>query len=218
RSMSRAELPDEARVIARQATTLALPEKWDEDLGHFLGWTVGDGCVSQDKLTLVFGSEADRADVPPRAAATLREWTGHDAKPSLQANGTVQLRSGKRSVIEFVKALGVRAVPSSEKVVPSAIFEAPEDAVLGFLQGLFDADGCVVDDEVKGTRYVGLGSRSENLLLGVQEILASFGIGARIYRGRPKAATFSYLRKDGTVASYGSDGPSFDLRITGRSL
>src|SRR5260370_3826591 len=33
-----------------------------------------------------------------------------------------------------------------------------------------------------------------------------------------KKASFSYTRKDGSTASYDSDGPGFDLRITGRSL
>jgi len=218
RSMSNAEVPEQARSIARRAAKLSLPEKWDEELGHFLGWLVGDGCVTDDKLSLVFGSEADRHHVMPRLATTMQRWTGLDAKPSLQANGTVQLRSGKGDVIDYVQALGVQDVPSSKKTVPGGIFEAPEESVIGFLQGLFDADGCVVDDEVKGARYVGLGSRSEELLLGVQELLATFGMAARIYNIGTKVDSFSYTRKDGTVATYGSDGPSYDLRITGRSL
>jgi ribonucleoside-diphosphate reductase alpha chain len=218
RSMARSELPHSAARIARRATKLALPEKWNEPLGHFLGWLVGDGCVADDKLSLVYGSGADQADVMPRHAELLREWTGFDAKPSVQANGTLQLRSGKHNVVEFVRALGVLSSRSSRKVVPESIFEAPEDAVVGFLQGLFDADGCAIDDEVKGTRYVGLSSRSDELLRGVQELLAAFGIASRIYKTGTKSESFAYTRKDGSIANYGSDGPSFDLRITGRSL
>ena len=56
------------------------------------------------------------------------------------------------------------------------MFEAPEEALVSYLSGLFDADGCVVNDVAKGTRYVGLGSRSEELLLGVQELLADLMI------------------------------------------
>ena len=89
---------------------------------------------------------------------------------------------------------------SSAKVVPASVFEAPDYAVQAFLRGLFDADGCVVDDEEKGTRYVGLGSRSENLLRGVQELLASMGIASRIYNAGTKSESFTYVRKDGSTA------------------
>ena len=54
--------------------------------------------------------------------------------------------------------------------------------MVAFLRGLFDADGCVVNQHANGTRYVGLGSRSEELLIGVQELLASLGIASRIYQ------------------------------------
>ena len=91
--------------------------------------------------------------------------------------------------------------------------------MVAFLRGLFDADGCVVHQASNETRYVGLGSRSEELLIGVQELLASLGIASHIYKtSAKKAASFHYTRKDGTEASYGSDGPSYDLRITAGAI
>jgi ribonucleoside-diphosphate reductase alpha chain len=76
-----------------------------------------------------------------------------------------------------------------------------------------------VHQKANETRYVGLGSRSEELLIGVQELLASLGIASRIYKtSAKKAASFHYTRKDGTEASYGSDGPFYDLRITAASI
>jgi ribonucleoside-diphosphate reductase alpha chain len=161
RTMARVELPEPALRVGRLARGLALPEKWDEELGHFLGWLLGDGGVTDKVATTVYDNVADQTQVLPQHAALLRRWTGFDAKPSNQPNGTVQLRSGRSSVVRFMRALGVSNGRSSTMVVPESIFEAPEEAVLAFLQGLFDADGCVVDDEVKGTRYVGLASRSE---------------------------------------------------------
>ena len=218
RPLASVRLPSAAVQVAHGAVRLALPEKWDPELAHLLGWLVGDGCLTADTATWVYGSAADQAEIMPQHAALLRAWTGLDAKPSRQANGTVQLRSAKRVVGEFLQGLGVTMARSAHKVVPESVFQAPEDAVTAFLQGLFDADGCVVDDEVKGTRYVGLGSRSEELLLGVQELLAALGIASTIYRGGVKTASFAYTRADGSQATYGSDGPCFDLRIAGRSL
>ncbi|MDQ1604697.1 MAG: ribonucleoside-diphosphate reductase alpha chain, partial [Actinomycetota bacterium] len=168
--------------------------------------------------TTVYGNEQDQHDVLPRHAKALAEWTGFEAKPSVQANGTVQLRSSKRDVVAFLQLLGVTATRAADKRVPESLFEAPEEALVAFLQGLYDADGCVVNQVDKGTRYVGLGSRSEELLLGVQELLAAMGIAGRIYTTGTKVESFRYTRNDGSVALYGSDGPSYDLRISGRSL
>jgi ribonucleotide reductase alpha subunit len=205
-----------ARAV-RMRKPLDLPVKWDEDLGHYLGWLVGDGCVTDQNVVTVYGSEDDRSEALARHRELMTRITGFDAKPSVQANGTTQLRVTRDGFIAFARALGVSSAKAAAKRVPDAIFEAPENALIGFLQGLFDADGCAVSMQ-NGTRYVGLGSRSEELLLGVQELLGSLGIASRIYQTGTKADSFSYTRNDGTTVSYGSDGPSYDLRITGRSL
>src|SRR5450432_2727684 len=218
RPMASGQLPSAAVRVAQRATALNLPQKWDDDIAHFLGWLVGDGCLTSDTLTTVYGNADDMAAVLPQHQKFLAGWTGFDAKPSVQANGTVQLRSGKGTVVKFFEAMGITQGRAKDKVVPAGIFEAPYESLVSFLQGLFDADGCAVSMVEKGTRYVGLGSRSEELLLGVQELLASLGIGSRIYKQAVKKDTFSYTRKDGTDVTYSSDGPSYDLRISGRFI
>jgi ribonucleoside-diphosphate reductase alpha chain len=220
RSFASPRIPRHALAAARAVESrkpITLPEKWDEDFGHYLGWLVGDGCVTDQSVVTVYGSDDDRAEAMPLHRELITSITGFEVKPSVQANGTRQLRVTRRAFKAFVQALGVSSGRASAKHVPDAIFEAPEEAMVGFLQGLFDADGCAVSMK-NGTRYVGLGSRSEELLLGVQELLGSLGIASRIYQAGTKKNSFTYTRKDGSTASYGSDGPSFDLRITGRSL
>jgi ribonucleoside-diphosphate reductase alpha chain len=218
RTMAEQSLPLAARSVAVKAQGLNLPEKWDEELAHYLGWLTGDGCLTIGAAVTVYGGVEEHQSVMPRHQAMLARWTGFSAKPSLQGNGTMQLRSGNGQVREYLAALGITQERSPRKVVPAAVFEAPEEALASYLSGLFDADGCVVNDVAKGTRYVGLGSRSEELLLGVQELLASLGIASRIYKTGTKTDSFRYTRKDGSEAVYGSDGPSYDLRITGPSL
>ncbi len=218
RTMADQQLPLSTREVTLRASRLNLPEKWDEDLAHYLGWLTGDGCLTDAVAVTVYGNAEEHQAVMPRHQELLRGWTGFNAKPSVQANGTRQLRSGNGHVRAFLAALGVSQERSAGKVVPAAVFEAPEEALVSYLSGLFDADGCVVNDRAKGTRYVGLGSRSEELLLGVQELLASLGMASRIYNTGTKSESFHYTRKDGSQAVYGSDGPSFDLRISGRSL
>jgi ribonucleotide reductase alpha subunit len=220
RSAADLRIPEYAHYSARSVKSrkpIELPEKWDEDFGHYLGWLLGDGCVTDQNAVTVYGSEDDQLKAMPRHHELIARITGFDVKPSVQANGTRQLRVTRDAFVAFVRALGMSSSRAPDKRVPDAIFEAPEEALIGFLRGLFDADGCAVSMP-NGTRYVGLGSRSEELLLGVQELLGSLGIASRIYQTGTKKDSFSYTRKDGSTVSYGSDGPSFDLRITGRSL
>ncbi|WP_205324874.1 vitamin B12-dependent ribonucleotide reductase [Glycomyces sp. YM15] len=210
-----------AALAAAEATgsTLRLPHKWDEDpdLAHFMGWLVGDGCVTENRVVTVYGTEAEQQELLPRHQRLLERLTGKAGKPSVQANGTQQLRAGHAGLIEFFKALGFSIGRAAEKVLPEALFEADEETLVEFLQGLFDADGCVVEQD-NGTRYIGLGSKSEELLIGVQETLSSLGISARIYRTESKDAKFQYTKKDGTEVEYESEGPFFDLRISGPSM
>ena len=214
RPMASPALPVAAQEAARRATTSMLPTKWDTELAHYVGWLVGDGCMTATTATTIYGSAQDQDEIMLRHAKLLGEWLDFDPKPSVQTNGTRQLRASRRGVLDFLGGLGVTSAKASQKHLPDSLFEAPEDALIAFLQGLYDADGCVVNQVVKGTRDVGLGSRSEELLLGVQELLASLGIAGRIYQTGTKSDSFRYTRKDGSEALDGSDGPAFDLRIT----
>ena len=36
------------RRTCSRASRSHLPEKWDEDFAHYLGWLVGDGCIDAD--------------------------------------------------------------------------------------------------------------------------------------------------------------------------
>ena len=224
RPMADPYIPAEALLVAeyeRSRKPLELPRKWDTEFAHYLGWIVGDGCINSgdDAAVTVYGSAEDQGVVLPRHHTLLTKITGFESKPSRQPNGTLQLRATRHAFSEFLRALGVSGERSAQKVVPEAVFEAPEDSVVAFLRGLFDADGCVVNQNANGTRYVGLGSRSEELLIGVQELLASLGIASRIYMtSAKKTASFRYTRKDGTEVSYGSDGPSYDLRISAGAI
>jgi ribonucleoside-diphosphate reductase alpha chain len=223
RPMADPHIPAEALLAARYERSrqpLDLPVKWDAEFAHYLGWLVGDGCIdARDNVAAtVYGTAEEQATVMPRHHQLLTRITGFASKPSRQPDGTVQLRV-TRPFGEFLRGLGVSGERAPAKRVPEAIFEAPEEALIAFLQGLFDADGCVVSQQSNAAHYVGLGSRSEELLIGVQELLASLGIPSRIYRtAQTKAPSFHYTRKDGSEASYGPTGPCYDLRITAEGV
>jgi ribonucleoside-diphosphate reductase alpha chain len=215
-------IPKLARLSAlagrgdKKSLQYQLPEKWSPELAHYLGWLVGDGCISGDVVSTVYGSAEEQEHILPmhRELATWMN-AGGESKPSMQANGTVQLRQSRRVIARFFEALGVSRKKSAEKVVPNAIYEAPTDSVAAFLRGLFDADGCVYDGE--NSRYVGLGSSSRQLLVDTQRLLSTFGIFSRIYAGRPAGSAFSYTRKDGTTVEY-ETSQLYDLRIANGSI
>ncbi|HZA40356.1 MAG TPA: LAGLIDADG family homing endonuclease, partial [Actinomycetota bacterium] len=201
--------------------SLELPEKWDEELAHYVGWLIGDGCISANNAVVtIYGSKEDLEEVLPRHLELVTRLNGGvTPKVSVQENGTKQLRLSRGPIARFFEALGVKRGRAADKEVPWSIFEAPDDIVAAFLRGLFDADGCVSDRSM--TRYCGLGSKSFALVSGVQMLLAAQGIAARIYdvTGRTGQRGFSYTRKkDGRVVEYQSRGQSFDLRISGQDL
>ena len=70
--------------------------------------------------------------------------------------------------------------------VPDIVLRGTEDMQRGFLQGLFSADGTVLDTIYKGID-VRLASKSMSLLADVQRLLLNFGIASRIYCNRRPA-------------------------------
>ncbi|MDT5031786.1 MAG: ribonucleoside-diphosphate reductase alpha chain, partial [Actinoplanes sp.] len=97
-----------------------LPEKWDNELAHLLGWLVGDGSVrygtagvpgSGPNATWVYSAE-DCDQFLARHQAVLTELLGMSPKPSQQPNGTVQLRASRLAVVDFLAGLGVSISPA----------------------------------------------------------------------------------------------------------
>ena len=179
-------------VPSGQGRVTRLPEKWTAEFAHLLGWLVGDGSLrratpgvrgSVDNATWVY-SDVDRGTFLPRHQAQLAELVGFTPLPSEQRNNTVQLRVSRSGLVDFLAGLGVTAGRADEKRLPAAVREAPTEIQAAFLRGLYDADGCAAETS-NGTRYVGLGSVSVELLRDVQVLLSTFGIGSRIYATRP---------------------------------
>ncbi|MDQ6840063.1 MAG: ribonucleoside-diphosphate reductase [Actinomycetota bacterium] len=202
-----------------------LPEKWSPELGHYLGWLVGDGSVAATgTIIAIYGSPEERQTVLPRHSE-LVTWLngGQTPKPSMQPNGMVhqrlsRQRLSRQSLTAFLAALGLSPGRGPTKRVPASIFQAPSDIVGSFLQGLFDADGCVRGDDPEGG-YVGLGSSSRGLLVDVQRLLTTLGVTSSIdaTTKSAKADSFANTRMDATTVSYDSSA-MYDLRIWGSSV
>jgi ribonucleoside-diphosphate reductase alpha chain len=210
--------PDDYRTKGDHGGELRFPDVWSDEFAHYLGWLIGDGSTSGVTTATIYGSTEDRAEILPIHEELVR-WINGDRpiKLSDQENGTTQLRLGRRPLKRFLEALGVRSVTGEHKTVPWAIEQSPPEIAAAFLRGLFDADGCAVNNPAKGS-YVGLGSISAELLRGVQRLLSTFGISSRIYNvHRSGESSFTYRRRDGSTAAYDRH-LSYDLRVTGASM
>ena len=160
-----------------------LPTHWSHELGFVLGTLVGDGWLSPSSSSpvgMVFGK--DNQESLSLVSTAVKAWFGggylHE-RPSVY-----QLTLG-RMPLSFFSSLGVQAVPAHEKTAPAAIWSAPRQAVIGFLQGLFTADGTVSRSDSKQSCDIRLASASVRLLQEVQLLLLNLGIVSRIFKRRP---------------------------------
>jgi ribonucleoside-diphosphate reductase alpha chain len=196
------------------------PSVWSKELGQVLGWLVGDGWLRDgDKNCRVgFTFSKNNKKVMNYIKPILNSWYNYDIKEVLRQNGVYHLSYHSKFFVDFFKKIGVKPVKADFKVVPEAIFTAPRDAVIGFLQGLFTADGTVNFREEKSS-YVRLTSKSKILLKDVQLLLLNLGIKSRIYnRSRKKRRVFKYTTKNGKRKTYLSDGICFELEISRKSV
>ena len=197
---------------------MQLPEKWSEDLAHYLGWLVGDGSVSEKTAVTVYGTEYEQQSIMVQHADLLTD-AQRRGRPQAVPDGQrhYQLRVTRKAIVRFFEALGVSREKAAGKRVPWSIFEAPKPIVAAFLRGLFDADGCVHWGDT--TSYVGLASASHELLEGVQHLLDTFGVHGSIYTaeaGPSRRASSTSPRRASTAPTL--EGPCFDLRVMGDAL
>ncbi len=180
----------DARSASRLRAKIAcgeiqLPTEWSTGLGEVLGYIVGDGYVRRSDTCDVVGIAIDERD--DTIAALLQErfkkWFG--------VTGNVTKRQGhlqvtyEGTVATFLRGLGIDGVRAHLKRVPESIFAAPRDVVVGFLRGLFSADGSVqIGPLEKGTCSVRLATSSKGLAQDVQQLLLNLGIVSAIRLGR----------------------------------
>ena len=192
------------------------PHKWSKELGQVLGWLVGDGWLIEEgkncRVGLTF-SEDDK-EILSYLKPIINDFCGSDVKEVKRENGVYHLSYHSKYFVEFIKNLGIESWHADEKCVPSSIFTASREAVIGFLQGLFSADGTVGYLEDK-TSYIRLTSKSEKLLKQVQVLLINLGVKSKIYdRSREPSRGFEYINKKGETKDYALDGVCFELSIS----
>jgi ribonucleoside-diphosphate reductase alpha chain len=160
----------------------SLPVEWSHEIGVVLGTLMGDGWISPNSgspVGMVFNAESD--ELLEIVHSTMRNYFGGG---HLHQRGSLRQLTYGRVPLEFFVTLGVKHVRAHEKRIPDSIWQAPREAVVGFLQGLFTTDGTVNISSHKKSCSIRLASSSIDMLRDVQLMLLNFGIVSRIHKRR----------------------------------
>jgi len=167
-----------------------LPTQWSRELGQLLGWVVADGWTSAElpegrnvpnyTVGMLFGG--DEKSLADTFRSRLLWWTGLDGNLT-ERPGRLQLMY-KAAVYYWLRSLGINA-PGEPKRVPASIWRAPREAVAGFLQAMFTADGTVnIGSTNNRSCSVRLVSSDRALIEEIQVLLLNFGIVSRLHLRR----------------------------------
>ena len=164
-------------VLYLQSGVGGFGEFGTREAGRVVGWTVGDGDISGQRVYLRFYGE-DK-EVVPVVAEAVAKLTG----------SPVRINNNPRQNCLYIISRKLHrelkpAFPDGNKLqVPELVFRGSKELQRGFLQGLFTADGHVNITKNRSCS-VRLTSVSRQLLEQVQLLLLNFGIVSMIYLNR----------------------------------
>ena len=142
----------------------------DADFAYLLGVLIGDGNIEKGDLFPAFVITCEESEIQNELREITKKLFDRTPKVKKYETKAAKMRFSK-SIERVALDFGITAVNSAEKEIPTGVLKSPREVVIGFLQGLFDADGYVSKDGL-----IEFASRSEKLVFQVQLLLANFGI------------------------------------------
>ena len=198
------------------------PTEWSQELGQLLGWVVTDGWVSHQTppgrnvpkydVGLTFGG-AELEALAPLFDQRIARWIGVQGS-KVEHNTTTSLHYSA-ALYQFLRSLGINDAEAAEQRVPDTMWNAPRDAVQGFLSAIFTADATVNISSQGESCTIKLASSSESMIQDVQLMLLNFGIVAKTYQRRT-ARNLQMPAYNHNPATYFHQ-PKYELLIDGRN-
>jgi len=174
------------------------------DEGYLLGLLVGDGTLTNGKAIIsVWGDNPGDIAMRKEAEAIINKMPH---RSDFNGFGHIAERLEYRMKPQSLKRLATEyGLSNDAKNITPEIEQTSSDFHIGFLRGLFDADGTVVGKKKNG-RTVRLSQSNMDILKAAQRMLSRLGIASKIYGDRKKAESKllpagSYL-KDGAKQYY----------------
>ena len=178
-----------------------VPELVNEDLAAILGYVLGDGDVSDRKVSY-YVADKD-GDLAATLGGLFRRVFAVDPHPQKRRSACQAFQVNRTPIADWL-------YPLRKKRVPDVIFESPNRVAASFLKWLFEADGtCFANG--RGRTAVSLRSASLELLRDVQILLLRWGIHGRIIWS--KRGPTPHL-KDGSLIRGGPNGVLMIRRST----
>lgn len=161
-----------------------LPTVLTEDLALFLGYLVGDGCITLSNVVLFTNKDKEIVDNFLRISKDtfkvnhIRQAKGRNINDYIIAD---------RYFRKYLEYIGLSQVNSFGKEIPKIILESPKNIVKQFIKGLYDTDGGCEKSTISYCTV------SKKLAKQLQIVLLNFGIISKKYKKTDKNNRFSYI-------------------------
>ncbi|WP_119813552.1 LAGLIDADG family homing endonuclease [Halalkaliarchaeum desulfuricum] len=166
------------RAMLRHGHDIRIPDRFDEDLMYLIGLVFGDGDVSVSSRGENRGhvriSNSDE-ELLRKAAECIKSTFDRSVEIEYQENRVPCIRFHSVTVARFFSNLGVESPKTDIGLEPRLMTAEHADA---FLQGLFDADGCV-SARRQGGSSIQFSTIDDEFARQIQRMLESYGIRAR---------------------------------------
>ena len=185
--------------------------------GYLMGLAVGDGWVSNKKVTLsVFGKGENTNTGIYSVLNKVKEIHGALENSAPREWWFSESRCEYRYYSSYMNSLAKQLDLTACKTINTSIEKTSSEFYRGFLSGLFDADGTVLGD-VNGGASIRLWQADIDLLKSVQRMLHRLGILSTIYENRQLASDKMMPDGRGGLKSY-KCVDQHELSVTKESL
>lgn len=176
------DLASGERVVLDDCSYYEWEGKFGEEEGYLAGQLIGDGHIKKDSTVLCSWGE-NAGDVSVRGLVLqYAQKMPHrsDFNGWVKIEGRKEYRLSTASVQQLASSLGMS---HGNKTITEEIEQTSSAFYKGFMKGLFDADGTVIGNQLKGVS-IRLSQSDLGILRSVQRMLLRLGIATKIYTNR----------------------------------
>lgn len=151
-----------------------IPEKFEltKENGIFIGLFLAEGSIHNSKICITSNNVSIRKFVQKLFDKHSICWK--ERVRTNKANGTTITNTGNSSILSnFINKLVGKG--AANKYVPTEAFTAPEEFVIGILNGYFSGDGTISKNSIEAS------SASKRLIEGINMLCSRIGVFGKIF-------------------------------------